>query len=146
MRAMASQITSLTIVCPAVYSGADQRKHQSSTSLAFVRGIHRWPMNSTRKWPVTRKCFHMMTSSWKLAASRLHEILQSDVLQHYRIFERGQGGNSGLQHKYVHFRHRVIQIKRKAFYLCSAMLQSIFNANYINLTHRVYYGGIKQYC
>ena len=45
---MASQITSLTIVYSTVYSGADQRKHQSSTSLAFVRGIHR---------PVTRKMF-----------------------------------------------------------------------------------------
>ena len=38
---IASQITSLTIVYSAVYSGADQRKHQSSASLAFVRGIHR---------------------------------------------------------------------------------------------------------
>ena len=35
MNAMASQITSLTIVYSAVYSGADQRKHQSSASLAF---------------------------------------------------------------------------------------------------------------
>ena len=40
-----------------VYSGADQRKHQSSTSLAFVRGIHRWPVNSPRRGPVTRKMF-----------------------------------------------------------------------------------------
>ena len=38
-------------------SGADQRKHQSSASLAFVRGIHRWPVNSPHKWPVTRKMF-----------------------------------------------------------------------------------------
>ena len=41
MGAMASQITSLTIVYSIVYSGTDQRKHQSSASLAFVRGIHR---------------------------------------------------------------------------------------------------------
>ena len=41
MGAMASQITSLTIVYSTVYSGADQSKHQSSASLAFVRGIHR---------------------------------------------------------------------------------------------------------
>ena len=54
---MASQITSLTIVYSAVYSGADQRKHQSSASLAFVRGIHRGPVNSPHKWPVTRKIF-----------------------------------------------------------------------------------------
>ena len=57
MGAMASQITSLTIVYSTVYSGADQRKHQSSASLAFVRGIHRGPVNSPHKWPVMRKMF-----------------------------------------------------------------------------------------
>ena len=53
MDTIASQITSLTIVYSTVYSGADQRKHQSSASLAFVWGIHRGP----HKWPVTRKMF-----------------------------------------------------------------------------------------
>ena len=57
MGAIASQITSLTIVYSAVYSDADQRKHQSSALLAFVRGIHRGPLNSPHKWPVTRKMF-----------------------------------------------------------------------------------------
>ena len=57
MDAIASQITSLTIVYSTVYSDADQRKHQSSASLAFVRGIHRWPVNSPHKGPVTRKMF-----------------------------------------------------------------------------------------
>ena len=55
MGTMASQITSLTIVYSAVYSGTDQRKHQSPASLAFVRGIHRGPVNSSHKGPVTRK-------------------------------------------------------------------------------------------
>ena len=57
MKAMASQITSLTIVYSTVYSEADQRKHQSSASLAFVQGIHQWPVNSPHKGPVTRKMF-----------------------------------------------------------------------------------------
>ena len=57
MGVIASHITSLTIVYSAVYSDADQRKHQSSASLAFVRGIHRGPVNSPHKWPVTRKMF-----------------------------------------------------------------------------------------
>ena len=57
MGAIASQIASLAIVYSAVYSDADQRKHQSSASLAFVRGIHRGPVNSPHKWPVTRKMF-----------------------------------------------------------------------------------------
>ena len=57
MTAMASQITSLTIAYSIVHSGADQRKHQSSTVLAFVWGIHRRPVNSPHKWPVTWKRF-----------------------------------------------------------------------------------------
>ena len=57
MATMASQITSLAIVNSTVHSSADQRKHQGSTSLAFVRGIHRWPVNSLHKGPVTRKMF-----------------------------------------------------------------------------------------
>ena len=44
MGAMAYQITSLTIVYSTVYSVEDQRKHQSSASLAFVRRIHRRPV------------------------------------------------------------------------------------------------------
>ena len=57
MGAIASQITSLTILYSIVYSDVDQRKHQSSASLAFVQGIHRGPVNSPHKWPVTRKMF-----------------------------------------------------------------------------------------
>ena len=57
MGAIAYHITSLTIVHWPVYPGADQRKHQSSASLAFVRGIHRWPVNSPHKGPVTRIMF-----------------------------------------------------------------------------------------
>ena len=57
MGAMASQITNLMIVYSTVYSGADQRKHQSSASLAIVRGIHRWPVNSPHTWPVRLKMF-----------------------------------------------------------------------------------------
>ena len=49
MGTIASQITSPTIVNTIVYSDADQRKHQSSASLA--------PVNSPHKWPVTRKMF-----------------------------------------------------------------------------------------
>ena len=55
MGAIASQITSVSIVYSTFCPGADQRKHQSSVSLALVRGIHRWPVNSPHKGPVTRK-------------------------------------------------------------------------------------------
>ena len=57
MNAIASQITSVSIVYSSVCSDTDQRWHQSSASLAFVRGIHRGPVNSPHKRPVTRKMF-----------------------------------------------------------------------------------------
>ena len=57
MTMLASHITSLTVVYSIVYSGVIQRKHQSSASLAFVREIHRGPVNFPHKWPVTRKMF-----------------------------------------------------------------------------------------
>ena len=60
MGMMTSQITSLSIVYSSVYSDADQRKHHNSASLALVWEIHRWPVNSPHKRPVTRTFF----STW----------------------------------------------------------------------------------
>ena len=57
MGAMASYLASLTIVYSTIYSGSDQRKHNSSVSLAFVWEIHRWPVNYSHKWPATRKMY-----------------------------------------------------------------------------------------
>ena len=54
---MASQITSVLIVYSTICSGEDERKHGSSASLAYVRGIHRWLVNSPHKGPVTQKMF-----------------------------------------------------------------------------------------
>ena len=69
MGSIVSQITNLTIVYSDVYSGADQRKHQSSASLAFVRGIRRGPVNSPHKGPVTRKMFPFddVIMQWRLS-------------------------------------------------------------------------------
>ena len=57
MSAMAFQIIDVLIVCLTVCSGAIQRKHQNSASLAFVTRIHRWPVVSSHKGPVTRKMY-----------------------------------------------------------------------------------------
>ena len=54
---MTSWITSLTIVYSTIYSSPNQRKHQSSASVAFVREIHWWPVNSPHKGPVMWKMF-----------------------------------------------------------------------------------------
>ena len=67
MHMMASQMTSLTIVYSIVNSDAVQRKQQSSMSLAFVWGLHRWPVNSPHKGPVTQKMFpfdDIMMMTW----------------------------------------------------------------------------------
>ena len=67
-----SIMTGVSIVYSTVCSGADQIKHQSSASLAFVRGIHRWPVNSPHKGPVTRKCFHLMFNRYCLYRETVH--------------------------------------------------------------------------
>ena len=64
MSVVASQITGGSIVCSTVSPCVDQRKYQSSAPLAFVRGIHRWQVDSPHKGRVTRKSFHWLTSSW----------------------------------------------------------------------------------
>ena len=71
MSAIASQITSLTIVYSIVYLDADQTKHQSSASLAFVRGNNRGPVNSPHRWPVTRKMFPF------------HDVIMIDKMRSY---------------------------------------------------------------
>ena len=57
MTTIASQITSLTVVYSIIYSGADQRKHQSYAALALCAGNSPGPVNFPHKGPVTRKIF-----------------------------------------------------------------------------------------
>ena len=95
MGAIASQITSLTIVYSIVYSDADQRKHQSSASLAFVRGIHRGqPVNSSHKWPVTRKMFPFDDVIMPRGAQRSVSIIVTRIIL-------GIGSASERRHYYV---------------------------------------------
>ena len=86
MATIASQITSLTIVYSTVYSGADQRKHQSSASLAFAWGIHRGPVYFPHKGPVTRKMFPfddviMANFSMLSEQMRIHTSIVSGYFQ-----------------------------------------------------------------
>ena len=87
MNAMASQITSLSIVYSTVYLGADQIKRQSSASLAFVRGIHRWPVNTPHKGPVTRKMFPFQDSRFKMALLLpiKHRIIYITVISTWNV-------------------------------------------------------------
>ena len=97
MSLCASQITSLTIVYSTVYSDADQRKHQSAASLAFVRGIHRGPVNSPHKGPVTRKMFpfdDVIMVTLKSAWTTFHESSKSSYCVNLVV----TGGNWGCRH------------------------------------------------
>ena len=85
MGAMASQITSLPTVYSTIYSGTDQRKYQSSASLAFERGIHRWPVNSPHKGAVTQN----ISIWWRHHRLRILEKTIGRVYQaQVRIFVR----------------------------------------------------------
>ena len=91
MTTMASQITSLTVVNSTVYSDADQRKHQSSVSLAFVWGIHRDRWIPRTKDQLRGKCFHLMTSSCSRATILTRLILWchshiNHITQHTKHF------------------------------------------------------------
>ena len=104
MSTIASLITSLAVVYSTVYSDADQRKHQSSASLAFVWGIHRDRWIPRTKGQLRGKCFHLMTSSWQCALAPrnrcmfgyqliFHEQCHADMavaLHHFRQHDHWQ--------------------------------------------------------
>ena len=96
MVAIASQITSLMTVYSTVYSGTDQRKHQSPASLAFVWGIRRGPANSPHNGQLRGKCFHLMTS---------HAVGLDYIL--YAPFEKVIG---------IYFRHQIVPEARQGIY------------------------------
>ena len=81
MGSIGSQITTLTIFYSIVYSEADQRKLQSSASLAFVRGINRGPVNSPPKWPVTRE----MNPFDAVIMAVSHQVARVQVVQIIKI-------------------------------------------------------------
>ena len=119
--AMASQITSLTIVYSTVYSGADQRKHQSSASLAFVRGIRRGPVKSPHKWSVTRKMFpfddvimimYMLKEgpSWlPLTVSLLYDVVIYSIIElhEWHAYTTGSVWSGISQHTCTDHMHRL---------------------------------------
>ena len=105
MGTMASQITILTIVYSTGYSGADQRKHKSSASLAFVWGIHRGPVNSPHKWPVTRKVFPfddvIMDIELTVIPALINSHIPCKVLN--GVLNRGGGGGTNLISSFPRF-------------------------------------------
>ena len=116
MGAIASQITSLAIVYSTVYSDADQRKHQSSASLAFVWGIHRGPVNSPHKWPVTRKMFQFDDVI----------MLQHEVLWYTYFF---QTDNCAMQFAVT------LKWMAKLFATCTVKISILSRRNHVERTY-----------
>ena len=113
MGAIASQITSLKIVYSTVYSCADQRKHQSSASLAFVRGIRRRPVNSPHKWPVTRKMFpfdDVIMRYWVVYSSVLFHS-QFCIILFYYFFPQGCNSIRIITTSVLKYVHRTYPIQ-----------------------------------
>ena len=96
MSTMASQIISLTIVYSAVYSDADQRKHQSSASLAFVRGIHRSLVNSLHKSPVGRKMFPL-DDIMKKSSFRVKSFQNENNRQTWEKYKNKNKGKNSIE-------------------------------------------------
>ena len=91
MSAMASQITGVSIVCPTVCFSTDQRKHQSFASLAFMRGIHRWSVDSPHEGLVTRKMLPfddviVSTAKGSISLERRLSETSSDFTQHFVVY------------------------------------------------------------
>ena len=101
---MASHITSLSIAFSNVYSGADQRKHQTSATLAFVRGIHRWPvMYVSHKslkltWKVHYLKFHSNFAGVNALTSQYHCIRCPSREKPLRWRHNGCNGVSNHRH------------------------------------------------
>ena len=135
MGAIASQITSLTIVYSTVYSDADQRKHQGSASLAFVRGIHRGPVNSPHKWPVTRKMFpfvdvimidRIISVGSAIGSLKEYHMLLDPILDTFLIWRLYQWANAINM---FHMLHRNILLRHTEWTRASVILWRWINKN-----------------
>ena len=96
MSTMGSQITDISIVCTAVCWGANQRKHQSSASLAIVQGIHWWPVNSLHKGPVTLKLFPFDNIIMGHSSYALHQNCTCYLISHIAVICITDAGNCFL--------------------------------------------------
>ena len=132
MGAIASQITSLTVVYSIVYSDADQGKHQSSASLAYVRGIHRCP----HKWPVTREMFPFddvimcgrASSSWLHDTDVTRKTSRDIKLVEYKTFISEDGMEIPCRHLLL----VVVIVTTINLWLLMCMYEPVFPSHYLS--------------
>ena len=126
---MTTMASPITVVYSIVYSDADQRKHQSSPSLTFVRGIHRWPVNSPHKWPVTRKKFPF-----------------DDVIMHFwSVMACLHGnGNSPLSGQIIRLKSKICRIINCKDFKGHAYVKAILDSRWDEKVYQdTYMAGIK---
>ena len=129
MGTMVSQITSLAIVYSTFYTNADQIKHQSSASLTFLRGIHRWPVNSPHKWPVTQKIFPFDDVNMLMRSECLRNIFQWNFNRNWSISKSHLQSGSHFVHDSIHHYHlcwRYDNTRRQA--ICMHHMKSPINS------------------
>ena len=150
MSAMASQITGISVVCSTVGLGADQRKHQHFTSLAFVWGI-RWPVNSPHKRPVTRKIFPfddvIMFKCLSHPSSKILQSYHDDGIK-WKPFPHCWPFVRRIHQSPVNSTHKGQWGGALMFYLLCAWINvSVNNHEAGNLSqHRAHYDVTEMYC
>ena len=117
MSTMVSQINGVSIVCSTVCSGADKKtKHESSASLAFVRGNRRSPIHSPHKDPVTQKMFEFddviinhIAQEGSLPISQMIFLSTSKIRRIYRLVTYSHSNNKTgkihISYKPLQWRH-----------------------------------------
>ena len=131
MSAMASQITGISMVCSTVCSGTDQRKHQRSASLPYVRGIQQWPMNSPHKWPITRKMFpfdDVIMGYWQMLGESLTWVPGERFQNTYELLSVRALENSIL------YKNQILHCVSKIFCVEFQRVHLKFHSKYLTRT------------
>ena len=131
---MVPQITSLTIVYSNAYSGTDQRRLKSSASLAFVRGIHRWPVNSPHKGPVTWKMFpfdDVLMMAWVPCGAQSWVASMLIRLTWLYISSLGTRGSDEYTWRQMHPHMAWINSKRQIELFIMQIFMNIFKLNFL---------------
>ena len=146
MSAIASHITSLTIAYSIVYSDADQRKHQSSASLAFVRGIHRGSVNSPHKMA---SCAENVSIWWRHHGNTISHILKNVPHVHLSMWYEDFGAqnkyisNGGSIAFHIIFHAWDTRSWRQSLHICKSFLSCIkdvsFDASFLMLSYLFFF-------
>ena len=144
MSTMPSQIISVSIICSTVCSGADQRKHQSFSSLAFVRGIHRWPEITARRASNAENVFIWW---WNHHALRRHHANEITEGLFQVLLKRSIVDDKTQTARVLNYRVRWYSVNTLHVVICSRVVTSniYLNTNLMWLTMRCIFAIISNW-